>query len=213
MQTLWMVPKEDRTMQVLRLVVLVVGLSLCAACTQLLPSATPGPGRPGSGRDDLLQREPDVPYVATPPVVVAKMLELAQVTPDDVVYDLGSGDGRIVIMAAQRFGARGVGVEINPALVLEAHENAKRAGVANRVQFLLQDLFETDLRAATVVTLYLMESVNLELRPKLWRELQPGTRVVSHDFGMGDWPPEQVIRVDGHVIYAWTIPAAPGTKP
>jgi SAM-dependent methyltransferase len=201
-------------MQVLRLVVLIVCLSLCAACTQSLSSAMLGVGRPGSsGSDNTLQREPDVPYVATPPVVVAKMLEIAQVTKDDVVYDLGSGDGRIVIMAAQRFGARGVGVEIDPGLVLEAHDNAKRAGVADRVQFLLQDLFETDLRAATVVTLYLMESVNLELRPKLWRELQPGTRVVSHDFRMGDWPPEQVVRVGGSMLYAWTIPAQPVPQP
>jgi SAM-dependent methyltransferase len=201
-------------MQVLRLVVLVVCLSLCAACTQLLSSATPGAGRPNSsGSDNTLQREPDVPYVATPPAVVAKMLEIAQVTKDDVVYDLGSGDGRIVIMAAQRFGARGVGVEIDPQLVWEAQDNAKRAGVANRVQFLLQDLFETDLRAATVVTLYLMQSVNLQLRPKLWRELQPGTRVVSHDFSMGDWQPEQVVRVGGSVIYSWTIPAQPPTQP
>jgi ribosomal protein L11 methylase PrmA len=141
------------------------------------------------------------------------MLELARVTKDDVVYDLGSGDGRIVIMAAQRFGARGVGVEIDPHLVWEAHENAQRAGVADRVHFLVQDLFATDLRAATVVTLYLMQSVNLELRPKLWRELRPGTRVVSHDFHMGEWPPEQVVRVGGSVIYAWTIPASPGTQP
>jgi SAM-dependent methyltransferase len=196
-------------MQVLRLVVLVVGLSLWAACTQPLSSATPS----SSGQDHPLQREPDVSYVATPPAVVAKMLELAQVTKDDVVYDLGSGDGRIVIMAAQRFGARGMGVEINPDLVMEARENAHRAGVADRVHFLLQDLFATDLRAATVVTLYLMQSVNLELRPKLWRELRPGTRVVSHDFGMGDWPPEQVVRVDDHRIYFWTISAQPGTPP
>ena len=201
-------------MQVLRLVILVVCLSLSAACTQPLGSAMPGAGRSGrSGRDNMLQREPDVPYVATPPAVVAKMLEIAQVTKDDVVYDLGSGDGRIVIMAAQRFGARGVGVEIDPQRVVEAQENAHRAGVANRVQFLLQDLFETDLRAATVVTLYLMQSVNLELRPKLWRELQPGTRVVSHDFHMGDWQPEQVVRVGGSVIYYWTIPAQPVTTP
>jgi SAM-dependent methyltransferase len=194
-------------MQMLRLVVLVVGLSLCAACT-------PGSGRLGSGGgDNALPREPDVPYVVTPPAVVAKMLELARVTKDDVVYDLGSGDGRIVIMAAQRFGARGVGVEIDADLVREAHDNAQRAGVANRVHFLVQDLFETDLRAATVVTLYLMQSVNLELRPKLWRELRPGTRVVSHDFHMGDWPPEQVVRVGGSVIYAWTIPASPGAQP
>jgi predicted O-methyltransferase YrrM len=116
-------------------------------------------------------------------------------------------------MAAQRFGARGVGVEIDPDLVREARENAQRAGVADRVQFLLQDLFETDLRPATVVTLYLMESVNLQLRPKLWRELRPGTRIVSHDFHMGDWPPEQVVSVDGHRIYAWTIPAPRLTQP
>ena len=201
-------------MQVLGLVVLVVGLSLWAACAQPLSSATPGAGRPGSGsRDPTLQHEPAVPYVAPSPAVVAKMLEMARVTKDDVVYDLGSGDGRIVIMAAQGFGARGVGVEIDPALVAEAHENARRAGVADRVEFLRQDLFATDLRAATVVTLYLMQSVNLELRPKLWRELRPSTRVVSHDFHVGDWPPEQVVKVDNHVLYAWTIPAQPGTPP
>jgi SAM-dependent methyltransferase len=200
-------------MPVFRLVILVVCLSLWAACTPPLSSVTPGAGRSGSSSDNTLPREPDVPYVATPSAVVAKMLELARVTPDDVVYDLGSGDGRIVIMAAQRFGARGVGVEIDPGLVLEAQDNAKRAGVADRVQFLLQDLFETDLRPATVVTLYLMQSVNLQLRPKLWLELRPGTRVVSHDFHMGDWPPEQVVSVDGHRIYAWTIPAQPLTQP
>jgi protein-L-isoaspartate O-methyltransferase len=201
-------------MQVLRLIVLVVGLSLWAACTPPLSSVTPGAGRPGSsGGDNALPREPDVPYVATPSAVAAKMLELARVTQDDVVYDLGSGDGRIVIMAAQRFGARGVGVEIDPDLVWDAHDNAQRVGVADRVQFLVQDLFETDLRAATVVTLYLMESVNLELRPKLWRELRPGARVVSHDFPMGDWPPEQVVSVDGHRIYVWTISAQPLTQP
>jgi SAM-dependent methyltransferase len=200
-------------MPVFRLVILVVCLSLWAACTPPLSSVTPGAGCSGSSSDNTLPREPDVPYVATPSAVVAKMLELARVTPDDVVYDLGSGDGRIVIMAAQRFGARGVGVEIDPGLVLEAQDNAKRAGVADRVQFLLQDLFETDLRPATVVTLYLMQSVNLQLRPKLWLELRPGTRVVSHDFHMGDWPPEQVVSVDGHRIYAWTIPAQPLTQP
>jgi len=201
-------------MPVRRLVILVVCLSLWAACTHPLSSVTLGAGRSGSdGGDNALPREPDVPYVTTPPAVAAKMLDLARVTQDDVVYDLGSGDGRIVIMAAQRFGARGVGVEIDPDLVWEAHENAQVAGVADRVQFLLQDLFETDLRDATVVTLYLMESVNLQLRPKLWRELRPGTRVVSHDFTMGDWPPEQVVSVDGHRIYAWTIPAPPVTQP
>src|SRR5262249_28384478 len=135
---LWTAPQEDTSMQVLRLVVLVVGLSLCAACTQPLSSAMPSSG----DRDTTLQRAPAVPYVAPPPAVVAKMLDLAQVTKDDVVYDLASGDGRIVIMAAQRFGARGVGVEIDSQLVQEAHENARRAGVADRVHFLRQDLFE-----------------------------------------------------------------------
>ena len=195
-------------MPLLRLVVLIGCLSLCAACTQPLSSATSGAGRPRSGgSDNSLQREPDVPYVRTPRAVVAKMLEIAKVTKDDVVYDLGSGDGRIVIMAAQRFGARGVGVEINPELVWEAQDNAKQAGVADQVQFLLQDLFETDLQAATVVTLYLTQDVNLQLRPKLWRELHPGTRVVSHDFSMGDWQPEQVVRVGRSVIYSglWRI--------
>jgi len=201
-------------MQVLRLIVLIVCLSLWAACTQPLSSATPGVGRPSSGgSDNLLQREPDVPYVRTPRAVVAKMLEIAKVTKDDVVYDLGSGDGRIVIMAAQRFGARGVGVEIDPQLVWEAQDNATQAGVAAQVHFLLQDLFETDLQAATVVTLYLTQDVNLQLRPKLWRELHPGTRVVSHDFRMGDWQPEKVVRVGRSVIYYWTIPAQPVTKP
>jgi SAM-dependent methyltransferase len=201
-------------MPVLHLVVLVVSLSIWAACTPPLSSVTPDAGRAGSsGGDKALPREPDVLYVPTPPAVVVKMLEIARVTKDDIVYDLGSGDGRIVIMAAQRFGTRGVGVEIDPDLVREAHQNAQRAGVADRVQFLLQDLFETDLRAATVVTLYLMESVNLQLRPKLWRELQHGTRVVSHDFSMGDWPLEQVVSVDDHRIYAWTIPTQPLIQP
>jgi ribosomal protein L11 methylase PrmA len=148
-----------------------------------------------------------VPYVSTPLAVVTKMLEIAKVTPDDVVYDLGSGDGRIVIMAAKKFGARGVGVEIDPQLVFTARDKARQEGVAERVTFLLQDLFETDISAATVVTLYLTREVNLKLRPKLWRELKPGTRVVSHDFDMYDWKPEQVLTVQGSTIYYWTIPA------
>ena len=192
-----------------RVVLVAVCLSLCTACTQLLSSATPGRG---GGSDNTSQREPDVPYVPTPRAVVTQMLELANVTKDDVVYDLGSGDGRIVIMAAQRFGARGVGVDIDPQRVWEAQENAKEARVTDRVQFLLQDLFDTDISAATVVTLYLTQDVNLQLRPKLWRELKPGTRVVSHDFSMGDWRPEQVIRVDKSIVYYWTIPANAATR-
>jgi len=178
------------------------------ASTMSAPSARAGQQSPTQGL-----RAPDVHYVPTPEDVVRAMLKVAKVGKNDVVYDLGSGDGRIVIMAAQQFGARGVGVEIDPQLVLEAHDNAKQAGVANRVQFLLQDLFETDFSEATVVTLYLTQDVNLRLRPKLWRELKPGTRVVSHDFSMGDWQPEKVVRIDRSVIYYWTIPAKAATRP
>ncbi len=138
------------------------------------------------------------------------MLKLARVTKDDVVYDLGSGDGRIVINAAKRYGARGVGIEINPDLVKEARLNAERAGVTNRVKFVEQDLFETDLKEASVVTLYLLPEVNLRLRPKLLRELKPGTRVVSHDFDMGDWKPDKTVQYNGRTIYYWVIPMKKG---
>jgi SAM-dependent methyltransferase len=138
------------------------------------------------------KREPDVEFVATPEAAVREMLRLAKVTKDDVVYDLGCGDGRIVIMAAKEFGARGVGVDIDPYRITESNENALRAGVSNRVKFLEQDLFEADLREATVVTLFLLSELNLRLRPKLLRELKPGTRIVSHDFDMGDWKPDGV---------------------
>jgi ribosomal protein L11 methylase PrmA len=134
------------------------------------------------------------------------MLQLAQVNSNDVIYDLGSGDGRIPITAAQRFGIRSVGVDINPQRVQEANANAQKAGVTNSVEFRQQDLFETDLRNATVVTLYLLPDVNLKLRPKLLRELRPGTRIVSHAFDMGDWQPQQVKQVDGKTIYLWVVP-------
>lgn len=134
------------------------------------------------------------------------MLELAEVTPRDVVYDLGCGDGRIVIAAAKEFGARGVGIDIDPARIAESEKNARKAGVAGRVRFRNEDLFEADIREATVVTLYLWPWVNLKLRPKLLRELKPGTRVVSHCHDMGDWIPERRIEVNGHRIYLWRIP-------
>ncbi|HYW10161.1 MAG TPA: class I SAM-dependent methyltransferase [Longimicrobium sp.] len=155
----------------------------------------------------------DVPYVATPREVVARMLSLARPTRNDVLYDLGSGDGRIVIEAARRFGTRGVGVDLNPTRVEEARANARVAGVRNRVSFRQQDLFETDLRAASIVTLYLLPRVNLELRPKMFEQLRPGTRVVSHAFDMGDWKPDTVVVVKVNqglgraTVYAWTIPA------
>lgn len=137
------------------------------------------------------------------------MLKLAGVTRADVVYDLGCGDGRVVIAAAEKFGARGVGIDIDPQRIKESRENARRAGVTGRVKFRNEDLFEADIRQATVVTLYLFPDVNLRLRPKLWKELRPGTRVVSHSHDMGDWRPEKETEVDGHTIYYWTIPAKP----
>ena len=151
-------------------------------------------------------QQKDVPYVPTPQPVVDKMLELAAVTKDDVVYDLGSGDGRIVITAAKKYGVRGVGVDIDPERIKEANANAVLAGVSDRVKFLEQDLFKTDLKEATVVTLYLLPEVNLKLRPKLWQELKPGTRVVSHAFDMGDWAPQQKVEVEGKTIYYWVVP-------
>ena len=155
---------------------------------------------------------PDAPFIPTPEAVSLEMLKVAAVTDQDVVFDLGSGDGRVVIAAARDFGARGVGVEIDPTLVSQSRDAARAAGVASRVTFLWQDLFATDLTAASVVTLYLAEEVNLRLRPKLLRELPPGTRVVSHDFDMGDWEPDRVQRVRSrireHRLYLWVVPAA-----
>jgi SAM-dependent methyltransferase len=154
----------------------------------------------------------DVPFVPTPPEVVRGMLELAEVGPDDVVYDLGSGDGRIVIMAAKEFGARGVGVDIDPQRIAEAQENARAAGVADKVKFIRSDLFDVDLRPATAVTLYLLPDVNLRLRPKLLKELRPGTPVVSHRFDMGDWRPEVERNIDGRTVYLWHVPPRTASK-
>jgi SAM-dependent methyltransferase len=152
------------------------------------------------------RRTPDVPYVPTRQVVVDAMLDLAKVKKGDIIYDLGSGDGRIVITAAKKYGTRGVGIDINPSLVAEAKENAKREKVDDKVEFREGDIFETDFSEATVVTLYLLNSVNLKLRPMLWEQLKPGTRIVSHAFHMGDWKPEKTVVVDGTTIYFWTIP-------
>ena len=150
---------------------------------------------------------PDVIYIPTPQAVVDAMLSGAGVTASDIVYDLGSGDGRIVITAARKYGARGVGVEIDPALVEKAIDNATAAGVSDRVRFLTQNLFTADVSEATVVTLYLLQSINERLRPKLVRELKPGARVVSHVFNMGpEWPAETVLAVERSRIFFWTIP-------
>jgi ubiquinone/menaquinone biosynthesis C-methylase UbiE len=146
-----------------------------------------------------------VPYVPTGPQTVAAMLKLAGVEKDDLLFDLGCGDGRIVITAAKEFGTHGIGVDIDPERIKDARRNAKAEGVTNLVEFRQADLFDTDVRKATVVMLYLLPEVNLKLRPKLWRELKPGTRVVSHAFDMGDWKPDKQEHIEGSDIFLWTI--------
>jgi ribosomal protein L11 methylase PrmA len=148
----------------------------------------------------------DVPYVPTPAETVEAMLKLADVKKSDVVYDLGCGDGRIVIMAAQKFGARAAGFDINPQRIKEANENAAKAGVTEKVRFVEKNLFDADIHEATVVTLYLLPDVNLRLRPKLLKELKPGTRIVSHSFDMDDWKPDRKADIGGRTLYLWTVP-------
>lgn len=162
-------------------------------------------------------REPDVPYVPTTEAAVEAMLKLAHAGKSDVVYDLGCGDGRIVITAALKFGARGVGIDIDPRRISEARANARKAGVEDRVRFIEQDLFKADIREATVVTLFLLDHVNLRLRPKLLSELKPGTRVVSNTFDMGDWKADVERSLDdpdaGYFsshFYLWVIPRKAG---
>lgn len=154
----------------------------------------------------LGQVEINAPYVESPTAVVSAMLKLAEVTSGDVVYDLGCGDGRIVIAAASEYGAQGVGIDINPERIEEARANAKKADVEKLVKFEVGDVFEANFHNATVVTLYLLPNLNLRLRPKLLKELKPGTRVVSHEFQMGDWEPEKEETVEGGRLYLWTIP-------
>ena len=160
------------------------------------------------------KRQPDVPYVPTTDEAVPAMLKLASVKKDDVVYDLGCGDGRIVIAAAKDFGARGVGIDINPVRIAEAKENAKKAGVENLVRFEENDLFQADIHGASVVTIFLLPDINLKLRPKLLKELKPGTRLVSNTFDMGDWKadneatvgPEDQESFLSHKLFLWIIP-------
>jgi len=153
------------------------------------------------------QRTPDVIYVPTPPEVVEEMLKLADVKKGDVLYDLGSGDGRIPVTAAKKYGIRAVGIDIDPERIREAKDNAARNGVEHLVRFRQEDLFTADFREATVVTLYLLPDLNVKLRPRLWKELKPGTRVVSHQFDMADWQPEKEVELNGRTIYFWTVPA------
>jgi SAM-dependent methyltransferase len=180
-------------------------IAVAVLFTTLLPAQTAKP-----------KREPDVPYVPTTEEAVQAMLKLAGVKKSDVVYDLGCGDGRIVVTAAKTIGARGVGIDINPVRIQEARDNAKKAGVESLVRFEENDLFVADIHEATVVTLFLLPQVNLKLRPKLLKDLKPGTRVVSNTFDMGDWKAEKETEVDGNgdedtylskKLFLWTIPA------
>ncbi len=157
-------------------------------------------------------REPDIWYDPSTQAHVEAMLEIAEIKKKDVVYDLGCGDGRVVIEAARQFGSHGVGIDIDPVRIQESTENARKAGVTRLVKFRNEDLFEANIREATVVMLYLWPSVNLKLRPKLLKELKPGTRVVSNLHDMGDWAPDKKIMADGHPIYLWTIPGPPARK-
>ena len=164
-------------------------------------------------RADAQTHLPDVRFVVTPPEVVDAMLAAARVTSADIVYDLGSGDGRIVIAAAKQYGARGVGIEINPQLVAESNASARAAGVSHLVQFVQGDLFTADFSAATVVTLYLSPSLNERIKPRLLRELRPGTRVISHVYDMLGWTADQRVDVDGRWVFLWTVPAKNALPP
>ena len=178
--------------------------------TQLLTSAILATGLVTLAPAQETQRHLDVPFVPTPPEVVDEMLKMANVTKDDFLIDLGSGDGRIVIAAAKKFGTHGVGIDLNPERIAEARENAKKAGVENLVEFREGDLFKADIKKATVVTMYLLPSVNMKIRDKLLTDLKPGTRLVSHAFDMGEWKPERTAEVEYRRVYFWTVPA---TKP
>ncbi len=187
-----------------------IGLSLggiwVAGCDRLADAQSQSQRPSPVSTSQILVSDRDVPYVPTPQAVVDAMLQVANVGKDDVLYDLGSGDGRIVITAAEKFGTRGVGIDIDPERVQEAQTNARQAGVTDRTKFIQQDLFKADFSEATVVTLYLLPSVNLKLRPLLFKQLKPGTRVVSNTFDMDDWKPEKTLKVGNNTVYYWVIP-------
>lgn len=177
-------------------------LMILAAATLFAGSAV----TPPASVPVVRSQTPDVIYVPTPPAVVEAMLDMVALRDGDVLYDLGSGDGRIPIAAAKRKQVRAVGIDIDPQRIKEANANAKAAGVTGEVSFKQADLFTSDFSDATVVTLYLLDTLNEKLRPKLLSELKPGTRIVSHAFRMGDWEPEKEAEVDGRTIYYWTVP-------
>jgi hypothetical protein len=197
----------------------VIGLSFLSVGCSTNPIATNGQtetaasAAPAIAQSPAVQ-SPDVVYVPTPQVVVDRMLAIAKVNRKDVLYDLGSGDGRIPITAARKFGIRATGIDIDPQRITEANANAKAAGVTDRVRFLNQDLFQSKFSDATVVTLYLLPQLNVKLRPQLLSQLKPGTRIVSHAFDMGEWKPDRTeqVQVDGgeaSTIYFWTVPKNP----
>ena len=193
----------------LRPVIVALGIAVLAAAA-IVPSWN-------QATESTPSRKLDVWYVATPPEVVDRMIDVAKVRTGDVVYDLGCGDGRMVIAAAKKFGTRGVGIDLDPARIREAEANAKRQGVDKLVTFKVADLFQTDLTEATVVMLYLLPEVNRRLKPLLFKQLQPGARVVSHDFDMGrDWPPDEYVKLGEDGIYLWIMPPwvdRPGPPP
>ena len=219
--------KTECTVVTTALLVFAAGFAGSAHATETAPRLSPVPSLPAfaanvakatlpaegqgataayPGQSGAAPLRKDVPYVPTMESTVLEMLRLARVGPKDVVYDLGCGDGRIVITAAQKYGARGVGIDIDPARIAESRENARAAGVEDRVRFEVGDLFQADIAEATVVTLYLLPDVNRRLMPKLLAELKPGTRVVSHAFDMGDWKPEQVSTAAEGTVYLWRVP-------
>ena len=176
-------------------------IALAAACSLAAPLPLLA-----QAQKQPAKQYPDVIFVPTPQEVVDDMLRLANVQKGDVLYDLGSGDGRIAITAARKYGIKATGIDIDPERIREANENAKKAGVTSLVQFRQEDLFAADFKDATVITLYLLPDLNVKLRPKLWNELKPGTRIVSHQFEMGAWKPEKRLESNGRTIYFWTVP-------
>ena len=176
-------------------------IALAAACSLAAPLPLLA-----QAQKQPAKQYPDVIFVPTPQEVVEDMLRLANVQKGDVLYDLGSGDGRIAITAARKYGIKATGIDIDPERIREANENAKKAGVTSLVQFRQEDLFAADFKDATVITLYLLPDLNVKLRPKLWNELKPGTRIVSHQFEMGAWKPEKRLESNGGTIYFWTVP-------
>ena len=176
--------------------------SICALTAVLFLIRPICPAEP-IGQEPSDEVQINTPYVETAPPVVDAMLRLAKTKRKDVVYDLGCGDGRIVIAAAKQYGARGVGIDINPVRIQQAQDNARREGVQNLVTFKIGDVYNADVREATIVALYMLPDVNLKLRPKLWQDLRPGARIISHTFDMGDWKPKRVKAVGSEKVFLW----------